>query len=165
MAISGLFLPSVAMQQAVLCKLTCCHDSQVLPGRTQNGVKNHWHATMRKVQRAPTGAAPQSPLQAYLHELRSRQAAGPSAAAPSPTEEDSAHTPSAGTAAQAPPSWLAAPFAAFCRFCTARQAAPDGIKHISLQAEFRCSHVRVFHVLPCCGHPFLCLQELSAPIL
>ena len=23
--------------------------AQVLHGRTQNGVKNHWHATMRKV--------------------------------------------------------------------------------------------------------------------
>ena len=52
--------------------MNCC-AWQVLPGRTQNGVKNHWHATMRKVQRAPPGAAPQSPLQAYLHELRNKQ--------------------------------------------------------------------------------------------
>lgn len=44
---------------------------QVLPGRTQNGVKNHWHATMRKVCRAPVYANPSTPLQAYLRELSS----------------------------------------------------------------------------------------------
>ena len=42
---------------------------QVLPGRTQNGVKNHWHATLRKVSRAPLYANPSTPLQAYLREL------------------------------------------------------------------------------------------------
>lgn len=44
---------------------------QVLPGRTQNGVKNHWHATMRKVCRAPAYANPSTPLQVYLRELSS----------------------------------------------------------------------------------------------
>lgn len=54
-----------------------CGELQVLPGRTQNGVKNHWHATMRKVCRAPAYANPSTPLQAYLRELSSGNAQPP----------------------------------------------------------------------------------------
>ena len=47
----------------------------MLPGRTQNGVKNHWHATLRKMQRAAIhqeDVPHLTALQRYLLQLQTR---------------------------------------------------------------------------------------------
>ena len=54
------------------------HGVQVLPGRTQNGVKNHWHATLRKMQRAAIhqeDVPHLTALQRYLLQLQTRSGA------------------------------------------------------------------------------------------
>ena len=53
-------------------------ELQVLPGRTQNGVKNHWHATLRKMQRAQVSQQDVhklTSLQQYLVQIQSQTGA------------------------------------------------------------------------------------------